>query len=369
MQNQEIIFAEITTNSDKKIALARLNQPKTLNSLSRNMIQSLTQQLLEWKNDETIAAVWLESTLDKSFCAGGNLLEVYIGRQAFKDDKEFSQKINEYFRAEYQLDYLIHTYSKPLFAFGRGLTIGGGMGLFQGAKYRLVTDNSNLAMPETKIGLFPDVGATWFYNKLPLYMTLFLSLTGISINAKDALFLGLADYYMPENQHENLFALLAELNWDDQIDSENSIQAFFEQFSCRVESQVIPVLDEIQTMCSGLSDAKIAENLSNYSGDNKFLQIAGKLTKQASPSSLKLTAEMMRNMRNKTLEDSLQLDYVVTSASALKGEFIEGIRALIIDKDKKPQWRFKKIEDITLDWLQGFFTLQEDYQPLNLEEK
>lgn len=368
MQNQEIIFAEIETNSNKKIAVARLNQPKTLNALSGGMIKSLTQQLKEWQKDSDIVAVWLESTSEKAFCAGGNLLEVYIGRQTFKDDKEFSQKINQYFRAEYQLDYLIHTYSKPLFVFGRGLVFGGGMGLMQGAKHRIVTDNSTLAMPETKIGLFPDVGATYFYNKLPLYLTLFLSLSGIGINAKDALLLGLADNYLPEDEHENLFDLLIKLDWSSQLDVDRQIQSFFDKFTLNLESQIMPVLDEIQKSCTGLSDFKIIENLKNYAGENKFLQIAAKLVSKASPSSLRLTAELMRNMRNKTLEESLQVDYVVTSASATKGEFIEGIRALLIDKEQKPDWRFKRVEDVTLDWLQGFFELSEDYEPLDLED-
>lgn len=369
MQKNEVIFTEIPTNSNKKIGVARLNQPMTLNALSFSILEKLTQQLNDWQKDADIVAVWLESTEAKYFCAGGNLLDVYIGRKQISDDNEYLKLATKYFRAEYELDYLIHTYTKPFFAFASGLVLGGGMGLLQGAKYRLVADNSSLAMPETKIGLFPDVGATWFYNKLPLYMTLFLSLTGISINAKDALLLGLADYYLPNSANEKLFDLLISLDWSKEIETEAKIQAFFEEFTLNLESQIMPVINEIQLMCTDFSDAKIVKNLSSYKGENKFLQIAAKLVKYASPSSLKLTAEMMRNMRNKTLEESLQLDFVVTSASTVKGEFLEGIRALLIDKDKKPNWHFKQVEDVTLDWLQDFFTLPEDYQPLNLERK
>lgn len=369
MQNKEVIFAEILTNSNKKIGIARLNQPMTLNALSLSILEKLTKQLDDWQKDADIVAVWLESTEAKYFCAGGNLLDVYMGRKQISDDSEYSKIATKYFRAEYELDYIIHTYNKPFFAFGSGLVLGGGMGLFQGAKYRLVTDNSSLAMPETKIGLFPDVGATWFYNKLPLYMTLFLSLTGISINAKDALLLGLADYYLPATEHAKLFKLLVRLNWSKEIEAEAKIQDFFENFTLDLGSQIMPVIEDIQAMCTDFSDAKIVNNLKSYAGENKFLQIATKLVKYASPSSLKLTAEMMRNMRNKTLEDSLQLDFVVTSASALKGEFLEGIRALLIDKDKKPNWRFKQVEDVTLEWLQDFFTLPADYQPLNLDKE
>src|SRR5690606_34141466 len=202
----------IISKSDNGIGHITLNSEKTLNALNQKMAEEMIDLLNQWENDPNISCIFLDASGERAFCAGGDIKNLYL---ALKDQKE--EKINQtclnFFITEYTLDYKIHTYSKPIISWNTGITMGGGMGLMNGASHRIVTETSLLAMPEVSIGLYPDVGATYFFNQLPSGVGKFLGVTGARFNAGDAITLGLADYFLESNLKEVLLSKLKEISW------------------------------------------------------------------------------------------------------------------------------------------------------------
>ena len=187
-----VLFSEIETRCGRLIARATLNAPKALNALSLEMIQTLSKQMDEWEQRDDIVALWLDGAGGKAFCAGGDIVQMHksMVKHAGEGRNPFTE---QYFAEEYALDYRLHRSQIPVVVFGDGIVMGGGMGLLQGADFRLVTPRSRMAMPEITIGLFPDVGGSWFLNRLPGKVGLFLGLTGVHINGREAVEVGLAD--------------------------------------------------------------------------------------------------------------------------------------------------------------------------------
>lgn len=192
---------ELTGVDGARIGIATLNAPQTLNALSLPMIEVLDEQLTIWANDPDIVCVLLRGTGPKAFCAGGEVRS--LAEACRHHPGEVPPLAAHFFAAEYRLDYRLHTYPKPLLCWGHGHVLGGGMGLLQGSSVRIVTPSSRLAMPEISIGLYPDVGASWFLARLPGKLGLFLGLTGAPINARDALDLGLADRLLGKTSKKN----------------------------------------------------------------------------------------------------------------------------------------------------------------------
>src|SRR5690554_6159952 len=211
-----VLFSTKDTADGHKIGIATLNSERSLNALSLAMIDALEPQLEAWANDDSIVCVWLEGAGEKAFCAGGDIVAMY---KAAKDlPKEPVAEVVDFFTREYRLDYRIHTYPKPLVVWGDGFVMGGGMGLMNGASHRIVTERSRLAMPEISIGLYPDVGGTYFLSRLPEGMGLFLGLTAAQVNAADALWLGMADLALASDQKESTLHSLAAIPWTESVE-------------------------------------------------------------------------------------------------------------------------------------------------------
>ena len=170
-----------------------LNKPKALNALSTDMIEALQATLDLWAEDERVKVVWIEGEGEKAFCAGGDVVMLYHSMQETAEG-EVPAKAHEFFTKEYQLDQSIHTYPKPVIIYADGIVMGGGLGVAAAGSHRIVTERSMIAMPEVTIGLYPDVGASWFFNRMPGRCAEFLGMTGARMNAADALFTGLADF-------------------------------------------------------------------------------------------------------------------------------------------------------------------------------
>ena len=185
-----------------------LNSPKTLNALSIEMIISMTEKLEVWEEDSSVKAVIMLSTSDRAFCAGGDVVSLY---NAMVENKN----AGEFFKYEYFLDQYIHNYKKPIIALADGIVMGGGIGIMNGASHRIVTERSMLAMPEITIGLFPDVGGSYFLNKMPGNVGKFLALTGARLNGADAKFVSMADYFISSELISVLKDALGNFNWDE----------------------------------------------------------------------------------------------------------------------------------------------------------
>ncbi|MBN3766891.1 enoyl-CoA hydratase/isomerase family protein [Burkholderia sp. Ac-20365] len=331
------------------IGFIELNRPKALNALSLSMMRAMHAALDAWRENPDVLAVVVRSTSERAFCAGGDIRYLY---ESFR--RSDGDAVDTFFIEEYRLDHAIFTYTKPYIAFMNGVVMGGGMGISQGAHrtggLRVVTSTTRMAMPETRIGLFPDVGAGWFLARTPGAIGRYLAVTGETIGAADALYAGLADTYVPD---EAIPALLDRLKTQP-------FEAGADVVACvlrEAEShKVVPTPDT-----SPLADARISidrhfalpdvaqiiQSL-DREGDCTYADWAeqtGATLRERSPLSMAVALEVVTRAEG-TMAEVLRRDLDLTRSSFERGDAAEGIRARIIDKDNQPQWRFARIEDV-----------------------
>ena len=364
-------FEEMVCDNGKIIAVATLNAPKSLNALSGDMIALLYLKLLQWQQQGNIVAVFLQGSGDKAFCAGGDIVHLYQamkseamhldkGEKATADPSENSAALIEnYFTKEYQLDFLIHQFKKPFIVWGHGIVMGGGLGLLSGASHRVVTEKSRIAMPEISIGLFPDVGASYFLNQMPSGNGLFLALTGASINACDAKFCQLADVFITHSNKETVLAQLCQVNWSDSIPSNHMLlstllikveQACLSQIP---DSELINHQVLIQSLVNLKSVELVYDAIVENDIDDKWFNRAQKSLMSGSALSAHIAYRQLGAGKNLSLADCFRMELNLAVNSGFFGEFAEGVRALLIDKDSNPSWRFDSImqvEESVVDW-------------------
>lgn len=357
MTMPSILFKTLATASKGLIGCVTLNKPKALNALDLEMVEAMHQQLSDWQNDAEIQAVLIDSSGDKAFCAGGDIVSMY---KAMRDEKQTSTNsppafIAQFFAQEYRLNYQIHAFTKPIICWGNGIIMGGGLGVFAGASTKIVTERSNVAMPEITIGLFPDVGASYFLNKMPPGIGKFLGLTGTSINALDCLAIGLADYYLPSGYKEVFVNQLLLL---DVVDQKN-INLLCKELELPGDQHTKPNTDEeslagklvpfIQEI-SPLEDIQNAEGakafitkLANAHPDSKLLERAYKSLIKGSPITAHLVMQQLLKSKNLSLGDCFRMELSMAYQCSVIGEFEEGVRALLIDKDNQAIWQYASI--------------------------
>lgn len=358
MSNDAVVFEEWSVLGGR-VGVARLNVPKSLNALSLDMIRQLAPQLAQWQADDEVLAVWLEAEGDKAFCAGGDIVALYrdmVEPQLVSDGPGVGEA---FFTEEYELDQLIHGYAKPIVCWGHGIVMGGGIGLMAGASHRVVTERSMLAMPEVNIGLYPDVGAGWFLNRAPGRTGLFLGLTGARMNGADALFLGLADRFISHELKAEVVGALQVADWNGLQAATviNRVLRRFEQASAAVRptSPVREHLDVINRLTDGDSLAEIVDQLKAADEPSDWLQKATRSLAGASPTSQAVFWRHLKLARHMSLADVFALELGLSLKCLDKGEFAEGVRALLIDKDQQPRWRYPALNDIDPDWIEDFF--------------
>lgn len=365
-----VIFQEVDCENDKKIGVITLNSPKSLNALSSDMVTLIYPQLLVWKQQADIVAVFLQGEGEKAFCAGGDIVHLYNEMPSntnHHDPKELGSlkalapEIEQYFAKEYQLDHLIHTFNKPFIVWGSGIVMGGGLGMLVGASHRVVTESSRIAMPEISIGLFPDVGGSYFLNKMPTGCGLFLALTGASINAADAKYCQLGDYFLEQDHKEGFLKQLKSVSWEDNISSNNELTSqllkkFEESSLSKLPSSP---LKEHHALISQFVDKQtlpeIINSILGYETDDKWLSRAQKSLKNGSPLSAKLAYVQLQKGKELSLADCFRMELTMAVKCGIFGEFKEGVRALLIDKDNKPKWHYQSVELIEPEILDWFF--------------
>ncbi|NBF04445.1 enoyl-CoA hydratase/isomerase family protein [Pseudomonas sp. Fl5BN2] len=339
---------ELTGTDGARIAIATLDAEKSLNALSLPMIQQLSQHLDTWAKDPQVVCVLLRGNGAKAFCAGG---EVRSLAQACLDQPgQVPPVAGHFFAAEYRLDYHLHTYPKPLICWGHGYVLGGGMGLLQGASIRIVTPSSRLAMPEISIGLYPDVGASWFLSRMPGKLGLFLGLTGAHMNGRDALDLNLADRFLLDEQQEALIEGLLQLNWQEQTPRQlNSLLKALQQEALGQlpEAQWLPRRQQIDAWLD-VSDVACAwraiSQLQNHS--DILYSRAAKTLSEGCPLTAHLVWEQIRRARYLSLAEVFQMEYTLSLNCCRHPEFAEGVRARLIDKDHQPHWHWSDINSV-----------------------
>ena len=265
----------------------------------------------------------------------------------------------DFFEHEYRLDYYLHQYRKPIVVWGSGIIMGGGIGLMVGASHRIVTETSRLAMPEITIGLFPDVGASWFLNQMPEWAGLFLGLTGAQFGAADALYLGLADFGVPSETKAVLLNALAEVNWeDDRALHRQQISVVigaFEVDELKQDALLVTHQKAIQGMMDKSTLVEIVRAVEDRVADDPWLQQARSTLLAGSPTTACLVYEQLCRGRKQTLLQTFQMELIMAVQCAARPDFSEGVRALLVDKDGQPNWRYTSVDAVPQEWVQAHF--------------
>jgi len=351
-------FEELPAQDGVRIGIATLDAQQSLNALSLPMLLALQHRLDAWASDESIVCVLLRGNGAKAFCAGGDVRSlVDVSRE---HPGEVPPLAASFFAAEYRLDYSLHTYPKPLICWGHGYVLGGGMGLLQGASIRIVTPSSRLAMPEISIGLFPDVGASWFLSKLPGKLGLFLGLTGAHINAHDALDLDLADRFLLDEQQDELIEGLQQLNWQEQtaIQLNSLLKALQQEAIGQLpEAQWLPRRAEIDELLD-VGNLPCAWNAISHlqHSDDTLLARAAKTMVSGCPLTAHLVWEQLHRARHMSLAEALQMEFAMSLNCCRHPEFSEGVRARLIDKDNQPHWHWPDVTSIPLAVIDAHFS-------------
>ncbi|MGX5914374.1 enoyl-CoA hydratase/isomerase family protein [Aliidiomarina sp. Khilg15.8] len=354
-----VSFSTRTAENGKLIGIAQLNAEKSLNALSLPMVELLEPQLKAWRDDPQIACVWLEGAGEKAFCAGGDIVAMYKAMQA--KPGEVVPEVESFFTREYQLDYLIQTFPKPFVVWGHGIVMGGGMGLMNGGSHRIVTEASRLAMPEVSIGLYPDVGATYFLNRMPGRLGLFMGMTGAAMNASDALFLDLADHFVPFEAKDELLDSMQSIEWGDTASLNKQkltdvLTRLETGYSAQLPRGVVkPQQETLDALMDGEDVTSVVGAILAFESDDKWLQKAQKTLQHGCPLTPHIVWQQYHHGKDLTLAECFQLELTLSVNCAVRGDFAEGIRALLIDRDNTPQWSHKSVAEVSAEDLDSMF--------------
>lgn len=351
-----VILREHKTEDGHLIAEICLHAERSLNALTLEMINEIQPALQRWQEDPHVVALLLCGSGERAFCAGGDVVTGYHHIKA--GDLTAADR---YFAAEYRLDHRLQRFPKPIICWGNGYVLGGGLGLMNGCSHRVVTESSRLAMPETAIGLFPDVGASYFLNRVRGKAGLFMGLTGIFINACEAIYAELADFTLADRQRELLLPRLQHEVWQ-QGNNHLTISAVLAQLQAEAQATFaampVPLREhsaQIERLMDQDSAASIVSALLAEQGD-AWLVDAQARVKAASPLSLALVVAQLHKARHMTLEQAFQMEMVMAAQACRQHEFSEGVRALLVDKDRTPGWRHTSVAEVSVDEIEIFFT-------------
>jgi enoyl-CoA hydratase/carnithine racemase len=343
----------VVTEIRGNLGVVTLNRAQALNALSLAMIRHITAALLAWRADDSVRAVLLRGAGREgkapAFCAGGDIR--FFHQAALAGDPA----LEDFFTEEYSLNHLIHTYGKPTLAVMDGITMGGGMGLAQGCSLRIVTEHSKLAMPETHIGLFPDVGGGWFLGRCPGRMGEFLALTGHVLGAADAIEIGLADVFVPSAELPMLMESLTDQPLETGAQALATVRA---RAKAEGPASIAAQREAVDRHFAAASVADIGASLAADSSEWSAGTL--KALRQRSPLMLAVTLEQVRRARAMSLADELRMErglvrHCFHLRPGASSETVEGIRALAVDKDHQPRWQPAAIEEVTPLQVAAFF--------------
>ncbi|HZX27930.1 MAG TPA: enoyl-CoA hydratase/isomerase family protein [Telluria sp.] len=365
--NDEVLFEELASSNGRRIGVATLNAEKSLNALTQGMIRLLDAQLQRWAADDSIACVLLRGAGERAFCAGGDVRAVRDAILAHNDDGPIPDVVT-FFREEYTLDHRLHTYPKPVIVWGHGIVMGGGLGLMVGASHRVATPATRIAMPEITIGLYPDVAGSWFLQRMPAKLGLFLGLTGAPLNAHDALIVNLADHVVAVDGYPELLARLTDTAWSDTTAANHAaVTSLLNEMECATHaalpmSNVERHLVAIHRLMNRGSLSAVARALTETRFEDPWLQAAAHSFTHGSPSSAAVTWEIYRRAKHLSLAEALRMELTLSVNFCSKPDFREGVRALLVDKDRQPQWSRKTLTEVDQAWVDSHFSSPWDAQ-------
>jgi len=338
--------SDILTSIDGHVGRLRLNRPKAIHALTRDMCLAMTEALLAWRSDPGVQAVMLDHAEGRGFCAGGDV--VMLARSGAGDGGE----ARAFFFDEYRLNHLLFTYAKPTVAFMDGITMGGGVGISQPCRFRVATENTRFAMPETTIGLFPDVGGGWYLPRLPGRAGAFLALTGARLDGSECFHLGLATHYVPSLALDDLKARIAA--------EPDRLEALLDQTSAAPpEPRIAANRDRIDRLFAADDLESVLAALEADPSDWAAKELA--TLRGKSPQACKVSLRLLYDGGlMASFADEMRQEYAVASRVVQRHDFVEGVRALLVDKDNLPRWEPPTPEGVTDHMIDTIFAPMPD---------
>src|SRR6266478_4640768 len=330
---------EILVGREGSLAILIINRPRALNALTLDNYRRIDPTMQAWAADPSVHAVAIRGAGDRAFCAGGDVRAVYEAGLGIGSNPELSAV---FFHEEYELIRFIHHFPKAYIAIIDGITMGGGAGISVNGGYRIATERTLFAMPETGIGLFPDVGATHFLNRCPGHIGRYLGLTGARLHAADTLYCGFATQFVPHERIPELVEELGRASWHTGYEH-GLAEVYLGRFAVKLGPGTLAALqpaidrcfagDSVETILDALAAEAAGGTQAAWAEETR----ASLLTK--SPTSLKITLRQLAIGRDYELEATLALEYRLTQHVMAAHDFYEGVRAMLIDRDQKPHWR------------------------------
>ncbi|XP_063788297.1 3-hydroxyisobutyryl-CoA hydrolase, mitochondrial [Pseudophryne corroboree] len=341
--------AEVLLTKSGCAGVITLNRPKALNALNVNMAQLIYRQLKLWEEDPDTSVVLIKSSGGKAFCAGGDIIAI---TEAGKAGEPLAQ---DFFKQEYILNNAIGTYKKPYVALIDGITMGGGVGLSVHGHFRVASEKTLFAMPETAIGLFPDVGGGYFLPRLHGKIGLYIALTGLRLKGRDVHKAGIATHFVESKKIPALEKDIATLRSPSKEDVADVLHTYHTESVAGEDKPFVLAehLDKINRLFSANSVEEIFENLKR-DGSPFALQQLQTLSKM-SPTSLKMTFRQLESGSSLSLQEVLTMEYRLSQACMKGHDFYEGVRAVLIEKDQNPKWKPERLEDVTKEYLDACF--------------
>jgi enoyl-CoA hydratase len=337
MQSEGSPAPEVLFERRGQLGVITLNRPKSVNALTAGMGAAILEQLTKWIGDDDIATVLVRGAGERGLCAGGDIVEIY------RDILDGGRATADFWAEEYKLNSLTARYPKPYVAFMDGLVLGGGVGISAHGSVRIVTERTRMGMPETTIGMVPDVGGTLLLSCAPGETGTHAALTGAHLNGADALFLGLADHFVPSAKLTEIAAGL-ESEAADVVVARYAGQA--------PPSDLEKHREWIDACYSSDAAEEIVRRLHTFGGEAAK---AAKTIEAKSPTAVKVTLESLRRVRGLSLEEALKQEYRVGLRVLPGHDFREGIRAQVVDKDRTPRWRPATLEEVSDDEVRSYF--------------
>lgn len=361
---------ELATASGHRLGVITLVQPDTLNALTLAMISAMTAQLRRWEQAEDLVAVVLQSSSGRAFCAGGDIQKLY---HSMCRNHAAAALVDEYaerfFAQEYRLDYQLHCYPKPVLCWGSGVVMGGGLGLFSAADYRVATEQTKAAMPEISLGLFPDAGGTALLAALPSGLGLFLGLTGVRVNGVDAQALGMATHCIEHSCLPEVLAAATAADWQGQAQADNMLMGrlldgFVAVDDTGKDSPIAERAEIIGSTLVGSGYNEVIQGMFRLEAQDEWCAKAVATLRGGCPVTAGIVVEQMARADNLSLAQKFQMELTISTHCARRKDFAEGIRALLIDKDNKPAWEYSDLEQLPEQVVAQHFVMPWDEHPL-----
>ncbi|MGE7608271.1 enoyl-CoA hydratase/isomerase family protein [Peribacillus frigoritolerans] len=332
------------------VAMIVLNRPKALNSLSQEMVRAIGEKLIEWKTDRNVSIVVIKGAGSKGLCAGGDIKTLYEARSS----ETALRKAECFFEEEYEVDMAIYQFPKPIIACLDGIVMGGGVGLTYGASHRIVTERTKWSMPEMNIGFFPDVGGAYFLNNAPGHLGRYLALTASVIQAPDVLYMNGADIYMESDIMQRFIEKVENADWTA-VKVEEKLDQLIDEYRTQplLESKLAPFQKEIDLHFAFETVEEILQSLESEGSD--FSVNIKELLLSKSPFSLKITLKQLVDGNKKTMKECFATDLLLAKNFLKHGDFYEGVRSILIDRDQLPNYEYKHVSDVTDDIVKEFF--------------